>query len=295
MKSRRATKAGKKKKLTNPGLEALWEDERLRRATLLAGLIDEEDAESLSPPDSPPRNRDSDWKSDSQQFWEDRLANVIKQMEEKGMLDDGNDDQDSEDPDSTANYFTKMNRKPGSSKPNVTSDDPVVYPAEICDDEESQFLQAATALDVHVSSLSQTILATPEVRKPIPSEKNKTETKTRLFHDSVIDEEILSQTISDSLSQKEESESVQYFDEDEIELMDLLNELGKERISADNASATKNEKVSTEDDIDADSKVSLLTPKQILTQKQFEEDVQQTLEMSQIWDSDPLFDDILKV
>merc|ERR1712203_421265 len=66
MKSKHAILSGKKKKLTNPGLEALWIDERMRRATLLTD--NEDDKESLSPPDSPPRNRTSDWKSESQIF-----------------------------------------------------------------------------------------------------------------------------------------------------------------------------------------------------------------------------------
>ena len=70
MKSKRALISGTKKKLTNPGLEALWQDERMRRSTLLGGT--KEDVESLSPPDSPSRERTSDWKSDSQQFWEVR-------------------------------------------------------------------------------------------------------------------------------------------------------------------------------------------------------------------------------
>ena len=48
----------KTRKLTNPGLEALWEDERFRREEM--GIQDQD----LSPPSSPPRNRDADFETE---------------------------------------------------------------------------------------------------------------------------------------------------------------------------------------------------------------------------------------
>ena len=105
--SKHALLSGKKKKLTNPGLEALWIDERMRRATLLTE--NEDDKESLSPPDSPPRNRTSDWKSESQVFWEDRFSSLLENMKSKGLIGEISDPND-KDPDSTANFF-KTNKK----------------------------------------------------------------------------------------------------------------------------------------------------------------------------------------
>ena len=291
MKSKHAILSGKKKKLTNPGLEALWIDERMRRATLLEDTQD--DKESLSPPDSPPRNRTSDWKSDSQLFWEDRFSSLIENFRTKGLLD-VTDDPNDMDPDSTAN-FLKVTKKPNVSS-NEKHIDPIVYPEEVNED-ESQFLQEATELDYHVSSLSQTILGTSKLdisKKHIKSGgiiDEESITKNVCLEDTVVDEDILSQTISESLSQTE-GDNLPVFDEDETELMDLLNELGKERLLYSNdLSSDEN-----------DSKIHAKSPEksgyptsqsQFLTKKQFDQDVQDTLEMSQVWDSDAGFDNKL--
>merc|ERR1711981_546952 len=128
----------------------------MRRSTLFEGT---KDADSLSPPDSPPRERTSDWKSDSQQFWEDRFTSLITEIKNNGMLDTNNEENDN-DPDSTANFFIKVNKDSSLNKSEAEID-PIVYPAETKDDDSSQFLQEATALDLHVSSLSQSILGTP--------------------------------------------------------------------------------------------------------------------------------------
>ena len=293
MKSKRATLAGKKKKLTNPGLEALWQDERMRRATLLAGTLDE-DAESLSPPDSPPRNRTSDWKSDSQQFWEERYSLMVEDMKNKGMLDEKEDPND-KDPDSTANFLKKVN-KSGPLYTNEKNVDQIVYPVEISDD-ESQSLQEATALDSHVCSLSQSILCTPQLSKSTSMQKKEVKRnklslrkKKLSLDESIIDEDILSQTISESFSQTEEDKNIHYFDEDEAELMDLLSELGKERTMAAQIKSKDPESTSRHEQNDPTTSEMFATPSQVLTKRQFEEDLKDTLEMSQVWDSDPVFE-----
>ena len=287
MKSKHALLSGKKKKLTNPGLEALWIDERMRRATLL-----QDDKESLSPPDSPPRNRTSDWKSDSQIFWEDRYDSMIQDMKDKGFLDEVIDPND-KDPDSTANFFKKTNRSKTSEDHNIL--DPIVYPGEI-DEEDIQFLQEATELDYHVSSLSQSILCTPLLNKSNKQRKvsNKSDTisikKSLCLDDSVVDEEILSQTLSESLSQKT-NDNVQYFDEDETELMDLLKELGEERLLGTNSYLNDEQISEPKEKICEDFSIQ----SQFLSKRQFDQDMKDTLEMSQIWDSDTAIDIVEKL
>ena len=288
MKSKHALLSGKKKKLTNPGLEALWIDERMRRATLLEDILD--DKESLSPPDSPPRTRTSDWKSDSQLFWEDRFSSLIEDFRTKGLLD-VTDDPNDMDPDSTAN-FLKSTKKPSVSDKEKHLD-PIVYPEEVNED-ELQFLQEATELDYHVSSLSQTILGTSRLdisKKNIKSGGNIDEqsiSKNVCLEDTVVDEDILSQTISQSLSQTE-SDNLPVFDEDETELMDLLNELGKERLLY--ANDLSSDEINSKIHAKSPEKLGNHTSQsQFLTKKQFDQDVQDTLEMSQVWDSDAGFD-----
>ena len=74
----------KSRKLTNPGLEALWEDERYRRQEM--GI----ESEQLSPPGSPPRDRDADFESEVSfivilketiltigLFFEDRMSGIF--------------------------------------------------------------------------------------------------------------------------------------------------------------------------------------------------------------------------
>ena len=290
MKSRRAILSGKEKKLTNPGLEALWQDERMRRCTLLADMA--EGAESLSPPDSPPRDIGNDWKSESQLFWEGQFASLIDDMRNKGLLDKKDDPTD-DDPDATANFFAKNDKK---SETTNTSD-PVVYPAELSDDEDSQFIQEATALDFHVCSLSQSILGTPEINASKDGRKSKITNRLSIkrsklsLDDTIVDEEILSQTLSDSLSQKEEVQNVEYFDEDETELLDLLNELGKEKL-LDNVLQSQEAGCSSKVGVNSERFVAPCTPSpsRPLTKKQFEDDVKDTLEMSQVWESDAAFE-----
>ena len=288
MKSKHALLSGKKKKLTNPGLEALWIDERMRRATLLTD--NEDDKESLSPPDSPPRNRTSDWKSESQIFWEDRFSSLLENMKNKGLIGETSDPND-KDPDSTANFFK-------TSKKSTVSElqkhlDPIVYPEEINED-DFNFLQEATDLDYHVSSLSQSILGTPKMSK-FETQKHLREKSRSLSYnkdvcleDSVVDEEILSQTISQTLSEKKGND-IRLFEEDEEELIDLLNELGQERLG-DTENVSTDEQSNTFKDLE--NAESLANQSQFLTKKQFDLDVQDTLEMSQIWDSDAALEDI---
>ena len=118
----------------NPGLVALWEDERLRRSKV--GMSD-----PLSPPPSPPRPEAAAEKSESEKFWYERLTKVI---ETKMMNETLNDSPDASDPDATINIPKKISR-------------PHVYAVETPDLEVTQ-LPEATQLDPHIQSLSDTIL-----------------------------------------------------------------------------------------------------------------------------------------
>merc|ERR1719244_2297906 len=82
----------------NPGLVALWEDERERRRKL--GMSD-----PLTPPGSPPRPSEAFQSSESEKFWYERFLNIIK---EKKLTDGRTERQDSSDPDATVNLARKL-------------------------------------------------------------------------------------------------------------------------------------------------------------------------------------------
>ena len=85
-------------KAMNPGLVALWEDERLRREA--AGVRD-----SLSPPPSPPRDAVAGERSDSDQFWHRRLCKAVGEQRTGSQPAEH---QDPDDPDATINIHKKL-------------------------------------------------------------------------------------------------------------------------------------------------------------------------------------------
>ncbi len=129
----------------NPGLQALWEDERERRR--LAGLEEEE----LTAPDSPPRPEAAMQTTESEVFWKERLLERLEKArsENPEMFEEEDEGRKSSDPDATCNFFVRgeeAEEGPGAKE--------LVYPAET---PESASLPPATEVHTHVSSLSATI------------------------------------------------------------------------------------------------------------------------------------------
>ena len=81
------------------------------------------------------------------------------------------------------------------------------------------------------------------------------------------------------------------WDDDETELMDLLNELGKERLHGTNSFLNDQQIPSTKEKRSQDYSIQ----SQFLTKKQFDQDMKDTLEMSQIWDSNTELDTVEKL
>ena len=131
------------KRSGNPGLEAIWQDEKLRRSAFGYDL----DEQPLTPPSSPPRQRPSNSVTDSENFWAEQFHEALENWKQKGYLDDADNDEalltsSIETLDSTADF--DPNIVGGGAKS-------VIYPSETADD---SLLQAATLVENHLSSLS---------------------------------------------------------------------------------------------------------------------------------------------
>ena len=71
------------RKSGNPGLEHIWEDERLRRIGVNLNLTEN----PLTPPSSPPRERSKDKLTDSEKFWNERFDQALEEWRQKGWSD----------------------------------------------------------------------------------------------------------------------------------------------------------------------------------------------------------------
>ena len=240
----------------NPGLVALWEDERFRRKKV--GMSD-----PLSPPPSPPRPEAAAEKSDSEKFWYERLSKVI---EDKMMNESLNDNPDASDPDATINIAKKMSR-------------PHVYAAETPDLEVTR-LPEATQLDPHIQSLSDTIMNASISASFVNT--TLSENSAKYADETIVDEEfILSQVGSDASENEEE-------DVDD-ELVDLLADLATE------AQENKAEQSNTDQDVfktpksqktQSQSQQSNKKKKRLIEAEKEKVD-SESLEMSQIfWESE---------
>ena len=214
----------------NPGLVALWEDERLRRKKV--GMSD-----PLSPPPSPPRPEAAADKSESEKFWYERLSKVI---EDKMMNETLNDSPDASDPEATINIPKKISR-------------PHVYAAETPELEVSQ-LPEATQLDAHIQSLSDTILNATASASFVNT--SMSENSSKYADETIVDEEfILSQVGSvDSESEEEDVDD---------ELVGLLADLATE--AQENKAEENGERCKPNTDQDDDI---FKTPKSQKTQSQ---------------------------
>jgi len=250
----------------NPGLVALWEDERIRRRQ--NGIED-----PLTPPGSPPRDPKVHEKSDSEKFWYDRLCKVI---EHKKLNETQNDSPDVDDPDATINIDKKLR--------------PHVYAVESSDHDVTH-LPGATQLDPHVQSLSDSILNVTASNRTNVMED--TLDKTSYGDETVVDEELI-------LTQLESIDNGSDSDDDvDEELVDMLADLATEAKESETKLGTQSQSSSNNDED------LFKTPKSIKSQSQHssqgesgrklskavadaleEEEEQESLEMSQVvWDT----------
>lgn len=245
----------------------------------------------------------SDAKTGSDKFWADQFHEALEEWRVKGVLDDDQPEStgDPQDPDSTANF------NPGAPKP-------VLYPDETQDE---SLLQAATFVEEHLGSLSldHSIFGTKSKRLKTNDEDPE---KSDFFNDTIVDEDLLSQVLSNNESDDFINQTV-ILDSDDDELIELLHELGQDRRD-NNKKPTDfpvNFGASTSSNIDpqlviqddehqdeqqqeeeetksASSSQSTLILSQMSdkSKENYEKEVAETLEMSQIlWENDPFEDE----
>jgi len=276
------------KKSGNPGLNLIWEDERLRR---LAYGIDLEE-NPLTPPSSPPRQRSPSTLTDSEQFWNDRFDEALDTWRENGILDDN--EKPSDDVDATVNFdpTAKIN----------------VYPDETANE---SILQTASFVEEHLKSLS--------LENPRPNHEANEDhmflDKTDFFDDTLVDEDIISQHLESDLdllaATLAADKTVTNLDEDDKELVELLRELksdqqeeNSQKADSNNSSQTsrnsqkipsQTKSIGSKNSQKSDSSADSLILSQHLSQmskEKYESEVNETLEMTKIldWDDDNFFD-----
>merc|ERR1719318_1133382 len=257
----------------NPGLVALWDDERERRRKL--GMTD-----PLTPPGSPPRPAKAMESSESEKFWYERFLNIIK---EKKLVDGRTETQDSSDPDATINLARKLR--------------PHVYAAET-PDREVGFLPSATQLESHVPTLSESRLDSSTLPTP-GSRGSRGSSRGGGFEDSfadqtIVDEELIASQVGSGIA----------LDDEDDDLVDLLADLATEAEVNDNTDCVE----SDQDLFSENSQSPCAKPKsqkstqgsakklsQAVSEALDEDDEHETLEMSQVvWDTDDNWDDLDK-
>ena len=238
----------------NPGLVALWTDERRRREA--AGLTDD----PVTPPSSPPRSGQAGQKSESEQFWYERLCRAV---EEKKLSTEPRDYQDPDDPDATINMETRL-------------PPPQVYPVETSQ-RDLRDLPDATLLEPQIVSLSESL----DTRAELSQYSDQT----------IVDEQLI-------LSQLQETDNISLQDESDEELLDLLDDLAHE--AQENEEEVEEEEEEEEKDLfktptsiksqsrsQGSSSNKLRRSQGSSSKKEEKEEDQETLEMSQaVWSSD---------
>ena len=224
----------------NPGLVALWTDERRRREA--AGLTD-----PVTPPSSPPRSGQAGQKSESEQFWYERLCGAI---EEKKLGTEGSRDyQDPEDPDATINMERRLR--------------PQVYPVETSQ-RDLQSLPDATLLEPQIVSLSDLSHCSDQTivdQQLILSQLQETDNAS-LQDES--DEELLD--LLDDLAHDAQENEEEVEEEEEKDLFKTPSSIKSQSRSQGSSSKKR--------------------PKSVTQEEEEEEDLE-TLEMSQaVWSSD---------
>jgi len=274
------------KRSGNPGLEAIWQDEKLRRTAFGLDLNDQ----PLTPPSSPPRQRPANSVSDSEKFWIEQFHEAVENWKQKGYLDDnGSPNTDEaltssiETLDSTANFDPNM----------VTKN--VIYPGETTDE---SLLQAATLVENHLSSLSisnddHSLNVTANQLEEATDEEISQ--KNSFFEDTIVDEAAMTELLNDSQSVANVICETPTLDSDDDELIELLQELKRENDVVDEQKSkllpsSSRPLDSSQSSISSGSLV--LSQFSQLQREKYDKEVNETLEMSElIWDEDPFIEE----
>ena len=247
------------RKSGNPGLEYIWEDEKLRRMAMRLSSK----KHPLTPPSSPPRNRPPDHATESEKFWEGKFAEALSEWTEKGVFE-----KDYKSANSTASSQLSNNKKI------------IVFPDETAD---GSLLQPATKVEDHLASLSITIQQQDSMNLSISHETTTEESeKNAYFQDTLVDEASMLELLGHEAVQAQDS---QILDSDDDELIELLHELKQA-----NEPSTSNQDSDIRTTSRNSSSQSTLLSSQFsqLQREKYEQEVADTLEMSQIcWDEDP--------
>jgi len=260
----------------NPGLVALWDDERERRRKL--GMSD-----PLTPPGSPPRPTAAFQSSESEKFWYERFLNII---EEKKLADGRTESQDYSDPDATVNLARKLR--------------PQVYAAET-PERELGYLPSATQLESHVPTLSESRLDSsgfPVTPRPVSrlSSREQFYDDDSLADQTIVDEEVIASQIGLEVELNEEDN----------DLVDLLVDLATEaKVSDKGDGAESDQDIFSESEksqtpcpkkqSQKSSAGSVKKSSQTISEVTDDDDENETLEMSQaVWDTDDNWDKLDK-
>lgn len=183
------------KKSGNPGLEFIWEDERLRRLSL--GIDIEQDP--LKPPVSPPRTRKPSAMTSSEQFWTDQFSEALSALNNISTTTGADDP----DPDSTANFLVET--------PN------------------DSFLPSATSVEEHIASLSLSVSFSESRKKKRTRSSNEEEdsNKSNYFDETLVQEDLLSQSQvvdSDEDDLEEVVNMLQGLQKERLEKQDIIDQ-----------------------------------------------------------------------
>ncbi len=265
----------------NPGLQALWEDERERRR--LAGKND-----SLTPPASPPRPEAALEPTESEKFWKQRLLQRLEKVREEQpelFQDDGSQ---SSDPNATCNFLaSRSNTGEDEEESAATEEDGLVYP---CETPDLVRLPSATGVSTHVGALSlslsledrssRTSSVMRTISKPPDSDSLPLASGSGSYADeTIVDEEVVksqsilqevNSAVSRAASGAEHDGDMDLFD-NENESAEQLSELMR-RLSSEETSERSGSQV--------------LTQLSFRSREREDEDGAISLEMSQAWDPD---------
>ena len=232
----------------NPGMRAIWTDERERRSAL--GIT-----EPLTPPSSPPRPESSKDVTDSHKFWTEKFREKLERLKKRQEKFEASATRSS-DPDATCNLNPRVGSQSQKSR---------VYPVET---PEGIVLKKAMAVEAHVSSLaSGSSRGEKRKRSAEENEKEAEEISQAVVvgtDDTIVDEDLLLQSqVNESTPGGDEGADL---DEDDLELIELFAALGEGGPSRGRAAARSSRRSSQLD----------------------EEDERETQEMNQIidWEGD---------
>ena len=190
----------------NPGMRAIWTDERERRSAL--GIT-----EPLTPPSSPPRPESSKNVTDSDKFWTEKFREKLERLKNRPDKFEASASRSS-DPDATCNL------NPGGSQSQKSR----VYPVET---PEGIVLKKAMAVDAHVSSLVSNSSRGEKRKRSFEEEEEEEAERSQIVvvgtDDTIVDEDLLHQSQVNNRTPG----SVD-LDDDDLELIELFAALGED-------------------------------------------------------------------